>query len=83
MRTGTVYHYRDFPELFWDAEPDAVLDPQNLHVLSRVLQQGTIEHVRTLVDFDTLRAVWNSLWLPERTRYVWQKVLDRLANRAA
>jgi hypothetical protein len=70
------YHYRDFPELFWDAKPEAVIELDNPFVLSRVLQKGSLEHVRKLVDFNILRAKWGELWLPERTRYVWGKVLD-------
>jgi len=73
-----VSHYRDFPELFWDADPDAVIEPDNPFVLGRVLQQGSVDHVRQLVDFEILRTQWDRLWLPARTRYVWQKILDLL-----
>jgi hypothetical protein len=37
-----------------------------------------MDHVRKLVDLDVVRAQWEELWLPPRTRYVWQKVLERL-----
>ncbi|MGH7551552.1 MAG: hypothetical protein ACREMQ_00820 [Longimicrobiales bacterium] len=78
MSTRPVYRFRDFPDLFWDAEPDAVIEPDNPFVLGRVLQLGSMEQLRQLVDLDILREQWDRLWLPPRTRYVWQKVLDLL-----
>ena len=55
-----------------------MIEPDNPFVLSRVLQQGSIDHVRRLIDFEILRAPWECLWLPARTRHVWQKILDLL-----
>jgi hypothetical protein len=73
------YKYGDFPELFWDAQRDAVIEPDNVVMLSRVLSQGSMEAIRRLVDFDIVRQRWEELWLTPDTRYVWAKVLNRLA----
>lgn len=73
-----IHHYRDFPELFWDADPDAVIAADNEVVLSRVLRLGSMAAVRQLVDFDVLRARWDAIWLPDDVRYFWSRVLAHL-----
>lgn len=70
-----TYHYGDFPELFWDARPEAVLDPASPAVLARVLTRGSHDAMRALLDLPTLRAQFPKLLLPEHTRYFWAKVL--------
>lgn len=72
---GAVYHYRDFPDLFWDLRPDAVIERDNPAVLARVLTHGSTAAIRALVDFDLVRQQFTALWLPEPVRYVWGKVL--------
>ena len=73
------YRYGDFPELFWDAQSDAIIEPDNVVMLSRVLRNGSMAAIRQLVDFDIVRQKWDELWLTPDVRYVWAKVLDRLA----
>ncbi len=73
-----THRYRDFPELFWDADPDAVIAPDNEVVLSRVLRLGSIAAVRQLVDFEVLRVKWDAIWLPDEARYFWSRVLAHL-----
>jgi hypothetical protein len=75
------YRYGDFPELFWDAQKDAIIEPDNVVMLSRVLGHGSMKAIRLLVDFDIVRQKWDELWLTPDERYVWAKVLDRLAAR--
>lgn len=75
MATDQVYHYRDFPDLFWDIQPDAIIDRENPAMLARVLTSGSSEAIRALVDFDVVRREFDALWLPEPVRHVWRKVL--------
>jgi hypothetical protein len=77
--TQPCYRYGDFPELFWDAQRDAIIEPDNVVMLSRVLRSGSMKAIRQLVDFDIVRQKWDELWLTPDVRYVWAKVLDRLA----
>lgn len=80
MSKQPTYHYGDFPELFWDAELDAVIDTTHPEVIARVLQKGRPEHIRELLDLVVLRSMWDTLWLPDHTRYVWEKVLVKTSR---
>ena len=70
-----AYHYRDFPGLFWDLQPEAVIDRESPAVLARVLTAGSTEAIRALVDFDLVRRHFATLWLPTPVREVWRRVL--------
>jgi hypothetical protein len=72
------YRYADFPELFWDAEPDAVVDPENPVVLARVLTQGSTDAIRKLVRPATLERLLPELVIPEHSRHFWNVVLDEI-----
>jgi hypothetical protein len=71
-----VHHYGDFPELFWDAQPDAELDPESPVVLARVLTRGSMDAVRKLVSAEVLARRLATLAVPEHTRRFWRRVLD-------
>jgi hypothetical protein len=62
------FRYGDFPELFWDAEPDAAIDVQNPVTLARLLTRGRAEVIGTLVPEEVLR-------VPEHVRIFWRAVL--------
>lgn len=75
MLTSRVYRYGDFPDLFWDLRPDAVIDRNSPAVLARVLTRGSTEAIRALVDFEIVRQQFDELWLPVPVRDVWRRVL--------
>ncbi|HEX8454754.1 MAG TPA: hypothetical protein VF647_21940 [Longimicrobium sp.] len=76
------YRYGDFPELFWDAVPDAIIDPENPVVLARVLTQGGSDAVTKLVRQDTLERLLPTLVIPEHSRRFWGVVLEELRRPA-
>jgi len=71
-----AYRYGDFPELFWDLQPDAPVDVENPSILARVIQYGNMEAIRKLVRPEVLRRELSTLFVPEHTRRFWWKVLD-------
>ena len=73
-----TYRYGEFPELFWDARPDEVVDPENPIVLARVLTQGSEEALAKLVRGDTLERLLPTLVIPEHSRRFWNVVLEEL-----
>ncbi len=76
------YRYGDFPELFWDAIPEAVIDPENPIVLARVLTQGSSEAVAKLVRPAALERLLPTLVIPEHSRRFWGIVLEELRRPA-
>jgi hypothetical protein len=75
-QSPTEYRYGDFPELFWDAEPDAVIDPENRIMLARVITSGSIEAVRVLVSPEVLRRHLPTLPVTDHARRFWEQVLE-------
>jgi hypothetical protein len=69
------FRYGDFPELFWDAEPDAAIDVQNPVTLARLLTRGRAEVIGTLVPEEVLRERLEALPVPEHVRIFWRAVL--------
>jgi hypothetical protein len=76
MQRTQRYRYGEFPELFWDAIPDAVVDPENPVVLARVLTQGSAEAIAKLVRPAALERLLPTLVIPEHSRRFWNVVLD-------
>ncbi|MGH7563880.1 MAG: hypothetical protein ACREK5_05610 [Gemmatimonadota bacterium] len=68
--------YGDYPELFWDADPDEPVDPTNPVVLSRLLRRASIETVAELVRPEELALRLEDLVIPEHTRIFWRAVLS-------
>jgi hypothetical protein len=77
-----TFCYGDFPELFWDAQPDVAIDVQNPVTLARLLTRGRAEVIGKLVPLEVLRERLDALSLPEHVRIFWRAVL-RSAPRAA
>lgn len=73
-----TYRYGEFPELFWDARPNEVIDPENPVVLARVLTQGSEDAVAKLVRPETLERLLPTLVIPEHSRRFWNVVLEHL-----
>ncbi|HSW30511.1 MAG TPA: hypothetical protein VLH75_13580 [Longimicrobiales bacterium] len=68
--------YGDYPELFWDAQPDARLDVGNPVTLARLLTRGSPETIGRLVSLDVIRASLESLALPRHAVAFWRMVLE-------
>jgi hypothetical protein len=69
------FRYGDFPEWFWDADPDAVVDVQNPVTLARLLTRGRAEVVGKLVPLEVLQERLDTLPVPEHVRIFWRAVL--------
>lgn len=76
-----VYHYRDFPELFWDLDPDVEVDRDDPLIITRVLREGNLSHVKKLVRMDVLAREIDHLELPGNIRDFWSLVLKKIADR--
>lgn len=74
--TDRAYRYGDFPYLFWDADPDAVLDTENPFALCRILEQGKLEDVWRLLTPGVIRRNLDQLPLPRHSRHFWHLVVD-------
>jgi hypothetical protein len=72
---SSPFRYGDFPELFWDAQPDAEIDVQNPVTLARLLTRGRAEVIGTLVPLEVLRERLDALPLPDHVRIFWRAVL--------
>jgi hypothetical protein len=77
----TVYHYRDFPELFQDLDPDAVVDGEDPLIITRVLREGNLSHVQKIVRMDVLAREFDHLELPANIRRFWTLLLRKIAER--
>jgi hypothetical protein len=71
----SAFRYGDFPELFWDAQPDAAIDVRNPVTLARLLTRGRAEVIGKLVPLDVLQEQLDVLALPEHVRIFWRAVL--------
>jgi hypothetical protein len=76
-----VYRYGDFPELFWDVKPDAVIDRTNPRLIARVLTHGSIEAIRMLVPMDVLLREFETIEMPDHVRRFWSLFVDLRRNR--
>lgn len=70
-----THRYGDFPELFWDAQPDAPLDAEHPVVLARILTRGSLEVLTRLVSPRALARHLPSLPLDDHARAFWTRVL--------
>jgi len=68
--------YGDFPELFWDAQPDAEIDVQNPVTLARLLTRGRAEVIGRLVPLEVLQERLDALPIPDHVRTFWRAVLQ-------
>ncbi|HEX2203196.1 MAG TPA: hypothetical protein VHG91_07850 [Longimicrobium sp.] len=68
--------YGDYPELFWDLQPDAEIDLDHPLIVARVLREGNLRHVRELVPLEVLRKHLPDIFIPEHVRLFWTRVLE-------
>lgn len=71
------YRYGDFPHLFWDAEPGALLDVTSAVTLTRLLTKADARTVGSLVPVDLIRERLDDLPVAEPTRKFWRCVLEQ------
>ena len=76
-----VYRYGDFPELFWDVEPDAEIDRTNLRMIARVLTHGSMDAIRKLVPMEVLLRDFDDIEMPENARRFWSLVVEMRRKR--
>jgi len=69
------YRYADFPELFWDAQPDALIDPANPIVLARVLARGSMRAVASLLTMELIRENLDRVAVEPHVRAFWRRVV--------
>lgn len=77
----TIYRYRDFPELFWDLNPEVEVDRDDPLIITRVLREGNLSHVKKLVRMDVLAREFEHLELPANIRGFWTVLLRKVAER--
>jgi hypothetical protein len=77
----TTYRYGDFPELFQDLDPAAEVDRDNPIIITRVLRDGNLSHVKKLVRMDVLAREFEHLELPANVRGFWTLLLKKIAER--
>lgn len=75
-----VYRYGDFPELFWDVKPDAVVDGTNPAVIARLLEHAPPETIWKIVPLKVLLRDFEKLDLPEHTRRFWAVAVHMLRD---
>lgn len=73
--------YGDYPELFWDLQPDVVIDMENPVIIARVLQEGSLRHIRELLPMELLRKHLPDLVIPDNVRLFWTRVLELRSER--
>jgi len=73
--TSRTWRYGDFPELFWDAQPDAVIDVRNPVTFARPLTLGRPEIIGKLMSPDDLREGLETVELPKHVELFWREVL--------
>lgn len=76
-----VYHYRDFPELFWDLKRDAPVDAKNPAIIARLLMHARPEILWKLVPVPVLLEKFDELDLPDHSRRFWSLVVQELRDR--
>ena len=72
----SAFRYGDFPLLFWDAQPDALIDVSNPVVLARLLTRGRADVIGKLVSPEVLQERLMSLTLPEHVQVFWRTVFE-------
>ncbi|GIW51490.1 MAG: hypothetical protein KatS3mg081_0845 [Gemmatimonadales bacterium] len=77
------YRYGDFPELFWDAKPEAPIDLEHPTVLARILTRSSPEVLVRLVSPERLLEHLPRLPLNEHARAFWERVALHLQQRLA
>jgi hypothetical protein len=75
-----VYHYGDFPGLFWDLKRDEVVDGTNPTVVARVLEHAEPETVWKLIPMNVLLKDFERIDLPEHTRHFWRVAVHMLRD---
>lgn len=78
--SNPTFLYGDFPELFWDAQPDMAVDVRNPVTLARLLTRGRAETIGKLVPLEVLKEGIRSLALPEHVLIFWRTVLQRVPD---
>ncbi len=81
--TGDAPRYGDYPELFWDAEPDALLDVSEPTTLARLLTRADPRTIGELVSPDLIAASLDDLPVPENVKLFWRLVLGRADGETA
>ncbi len=76
--SSRTLRYGDFPELFWDAQPDAVIDVRNPVTFARLLTRGRPEIIGKLMSLGVLREGLDTVDLPKHVELFWREVV-RLA----
>jgi hypothetical protein len=80
MDDPKAYRFRDFPQLFWDARPGELIDPENPFVLSRIITRGSMDALKKLVTPAVLRQRLPDLYLPDHIREFWELVLESISD---
>ena len=68
--------YGDYPELFWDMNPDAPIAADDPIIISRLLREGSLDAIFALVPLSRLERAMPDLVIPEHTRLFWTGVLE-------
>jgi hypothetical protein len=77
-RSSDPPRYGDYPELFWDLQPEEDIDVEHPFVLARLLTQATPETIARLAPTSLIRRELATLPIPEHTRLFWRMILDSL-----
>ncbi len=80
--SSRTWRYGDFPELFWDAQPDAIIDVRNPVTFARLLTRGRAEVIGKLMSPDDLREGLETVDLPKHVELFWREVLRRVLSGA-
>jgi HTH-type transcriptional regulator / antitoxin MqsA len=80
--SSRTWRYGDFPELFWDAQPDAVIDVRNPVTFTRLLTRGRAEVIGKLMSPEDLREGLETVDLPKHVALFWWEVLRRVLSGA-
>lgn len=81
--TADSPRYGDYPELFWDADPDALLDVSEPTTLARLLTKGSPEVIGELASLELIAAELEGLPVPDNVKYFWRRVLARAGGETA
>jgi hypothetical protein len=77
------HRYGDYPELFWDLQPEQPVNVAEPVVLARLLTQARLDVIVELVPMDLLRRELERLPIPDHTLGFWRTVLEGLPDDAA
>jgi hypothetical protein len=73
----------DYPELFWDLKPDALIPRDNPTIIARILREGSMQMIAELISLEVLEREFPDLILPEPTRRYWTVFLETRRQRIA